>query len=164
MISFKHFVLIFIFFQGVVFFAQENTNVKVVIKLRPIENFRGKLKNCTSSVFKNNVLVSKKIIQDHKFKFKLDSKSIYKIVFENESYVSKHIIVNCTGIPLKRKSKFKLKADISLFRYKKEYDTSFLAKEPISVGYYSEIKEEMIWDFEYNRSMVEKIIHTMTKK
>ena len=64
----------------------------------------------------------------------------------------------------RKKSKFKLKADISLFRYKKEYDTSFLAKEPISVGYYNEIKEEMIWDFEYNRSMVEKIIHTMTKK
>ena len=65
MISFKHFVLIFIFFQGVLFFAQENTNVKVIIKLRPIENFRGKLKNCTSSVFENNVLVSKKIIQYH---------------------------------------------------------------------------------------------------
>ena len=164
MISFKHFVLIFIFFQGVLFSAQENTNVKVIIKLRPIENFRGKLKNCTSSVFENNVLVSKKIIQGHKFKFKLDSKSIYKIVFEKKPYVSKHIIVNCTGIPPRGKSKFKLKADISLFRYKKEYDTSFLAKEPISVGYYNEIKEEMIWDFEYNRSMVEKIIHTMTKK
>ena len=64
----------------------------------------------------------------------------------------------------KNPSLVKLKADISLFRYKKEYDTSFLAKEPISVGYYNEIKEEMIWDFEYNRSMVEKIIHAMTKK
>ena len=115
MISFKHFVLIFIFFQGVLFFAQENTNVKVIIKLRPIENFRGKLKNCTSSVFENNVLVSKKIIQGQKFKFKLDSKSIYKIVFEKKPYVSKHIIVNCTGIPPRGKSKFKLKADISLF-------------------------------------------------
>mgnify|MGYP001495287643 CR=1 FL=1 len=79
-------------------------------------------------------------------------------------YVSKHIIVNCTGIPRKGRPKFKLKADISLFRYKKEYDTSFLEEEPISVGYYNEVKGEMIWDFEYNRSMVEKIIHTMTKK
>ena len=162
MISFKHFVLVFIFFQSVVFFAQENTNVRIVIKLRPIENYRGKLKNCTSSVFENNILVSKKVIQGYKFKFKLDSKSIYKIVFENEPYVSKHIIVNCIGIP--PKGKFKLKADISLFRYKKEYDTSFLTEEPISVGYYNEVKEEMIWDFEYNRSMVEKIIHAMTKK
>ncbi|MEC8004941.1 MAG: hypothetical protein VX134_03930, partial [Bacteroidota bacterium] len=100
----------------------------------------------------------------HKFKLKLDSNYIYKIVFEKKPYVSKHIIVNCAGIPPREKSKFKLKADISLFRYKKEYDTSFLAKEPISVGYYNEIKEEMIWDFEYNRSMVEKIIHAMTKK
>lgn len=164
MISFKHFVLVFIFFQSVVFFTQENTNVKVVIKLRPIENYRGKLKNCTSSVFENNVLVSKRINNGYKFKFKLDSKTIYKIVFENKPYVSKHIIVNCTGIPTKGKSKFKLKADISLFRYKKEYDTSFLTEEPISVGYYNEVKGEMIWDFEYNRSMVEKIIHTMTKK
>ena len=164
MISFKHFVLVFIFFQSVVFFTQENTNVKVVIKLRPIENYRGKLKNCTSSVFENNVLVSKRINKGYKFKFKLNSKTIYKIVFENKPYVSKYIIVNCTGIPPKGKSKFKLKADISLFRYKKEYDTSFLAEEPISVGYYNEVKEEMIWDFEYNRSMVEKIIHTMTKK
>ena len=164
MISLKHFVLVFIFFQSVVFFTQENTNVKVVIKLRPIENYRGKLKNCTSSVFENNVLVSKRIIKGYKFKFKLDSKTIYKIVFENKPYVSKYIIVNCTGIPPKGKSKLKLKADISLFRYKKEYDTSFLAEEPISVGYYNEVKEEMIWDFEYNRSMVEKIIHTMTKK
>ena len=164
MISFKHFVLVFIFFQSVVFFTQENTNVKVVIKLRPIENYRGKLKNCTSSVFENNVLVSKRINNGYKFKFKLDSKTIYKIVFENKPYVSKHIIVNCTGIPTKGKTKFKLKADISLFRYKKEYDTSFLTEEPISVGYYNEVKGEMIWDFEYNRSMVEKIIHTMTKK
>ena len=164
MISFKHFVLVFIFFQSVVFFTQENTNVKVVIKLRPIENYRGKLKNCTSSVFENNVLVSKRINKGYKFKFKLNSKTIYKIVFENKPYVSKHIIVNCTGIPTKGRSKFKLKADVSLFRYKKEYDTSFLNEEPISVGYYNEVKEEMIWDFEYNRSMVEKIIHTMTKK
>ena len=164
MISFKHFVLVFIFFQSVVFFTQENTNVKVVIKLRPIENYRGKLKNCTSSVFENNVMVSKRINKGYKFKFKLNSKTIYKIVFENKPYVSKHIIVNCTGIPIKGRSKFKLKADISLFRYKKEYDTSFLAEEPISVGYYNEVKKEMIWDFEYNRSMVEKIIHTMTKK
>ena len=148
MISFKRFFLVFIFSQCVVFFAQENTNVKIIIKLRPIENYRGKLKNCTSSVFENNVLVSKKIIQGYKFKFKLDSKSIYKIAFENEPYVSKHIIVNCTGIPRKGKSKFKLKADVSLFRYKKEYDTSFLAEEPISVGYYNEVKEEMIWDFD----------------
>ena len=164
MISLKHFVLVFIFFQSVVFFTQENTNVKVVIKLRPIENYRGKLKNCTSSVFENNVLVSKRINKGYKFKFKLNSKTIYKIVFENKPYVSKHIIVNCTGIPTKGRSKFKLKADVSLFRYKKEYDTSFLNEEPISVGYYNEVKEEMIWDFEYNRSMVEKIIHTMTKK
>ena len=164
MIRLKHFVLVFIFFQSVVILTQENTNVKVIIKLRPIENFRGKLKNCTSSVFENNTLVSNKIIHGYKFKFKLDSKSIYKIVFDNKSYVSKHIMVNCTGIPSRGKSKFKLRADISLFRYKKEYDTSFLEEEPISIGYYNEVKEEMIWDFEYNRSMVEKIIHTMTKK
>ena len=73
-------------------------------------------------------------------------------------------MVNCTGIPSGGKSNFKLRADISLFRYKKEYDTSFLEEEPISIGYYNEVKEEMIWDFEYNRSTVETIIHTMTKK
>ncbi len=163
MINLKHFVFAVIFSQSVVFFAQEKTNVRVLIKLRPIENFRGKLKNCTASVFENNVLISKKIVQGYKFKVKLNSKSVYKVLFENTPYVSKHIIVNCTGIPSKGKSNFKLKADISLFRQKKEFDTSFLSKEPISVGYYNEIKENMIWDFEYNRSMVEKIIHTMTK-
>ena len=88
------FVLIF-FFPCIVVLRTKNTNVKVIIKLRPIENYRGKLKNCTSSVFENNAWYFKKIIQGHKFKFKLDSKSIYKIVFEKEQYVSKHIIVNC---------------------------------------------------------------------
>ena len=99
MISFKHFVLVFIFFQSVVFFAQENTNVKVVIKLRPI--FTEEIK-VALQVFENNVLVQKN--NGYKFKFKLDSKTIYKIVFENKPYVSKHIIVNCTGIQ-KRKIK-----------------------------------------------------------
>ena len=56
-----------------------------------------------------------------------------------------------------------LKADISLFHISKNQNVKFLDNLPISRAYYNEIKEDLMWDFEYNRSIVEKIIHAQTK-
>ena len=164
MISKRHVLVLIFFVPCIVICAQKKTCVNMVIKLRPIENYRGKLKNCTVSVLQNNAVILKSELKGYKFKTKLNSRSVYKIVFKKEQFVSKHIIVNTASIPNERKINQKLKADISLFKLKNEFKTEFLEKEPISIGYYNELKDEVIWDFEYNRSMVEKIIHTMTKE
>ena len=63
-----------------------------------------------------------------------------------------------------RFKKFKLKADLGLFHKRSDLKISFLEKEPVSIAYFNEIKKEMMWDFEYNRSIVEKIIHAQIKR
>ena len=92
---------------------------------------------------------------------KLKNKKIFIYDTAKPNYKCKFIKGSILNIS---KINQKLKADISLFKSKNEFKTDFLEKEPISIGYYNELKDEVIWDFEYNRSMVEKIIHTMTKE
>jgi hypothetical protein len=93
----------------------------------------------------------------------LKSLGTFKLVFKKNNYVSKHVIINANSLPKKGRKKYILKADISLFMIKESQNVDFLEKEPISIAYYNETKEELIWDFEYNRSVVEKIIHAQTK-
>ena len=58
--------------------------------------------------------------------------------------------------------KYESKFHALLFHFRGNENISFLDKEPVSIAYYNEIKKEIMWDFEYNRSIVEKIIHAQT--
>ena len=59
MISKRHVLVLIFFVPCIVIYAQKKTCVNMVIKLRPIENYRGKLKNCTVSILENNAVILK---------------------------------------------------------------------------------------------------------
>tara|TARA_B110000027_G_C15882521_1_gene196071 strand:- start:225 stop:476 length:252 start_codon:yes stop_codon:yes gene_type:complete len=71
--------------------------------------------------------------------------------------MSIHFIIDVLGIPESRK-RHGLKAEVTLFEDSKKFDVSFLDKEPISIAYYDYLKKVLKWDFDYNRTVVEKII------
>ena len=93
----------------------------------------------------------------NKFKKTIDSKGIYKFEFSKKNYVSKHFIIDVLDIPESRK-RHGLKAEVTLFKHSKKFDVGFLEKEPISIAYYDYLNKILKWDFDYNRTMVEKII------
>ena len=143
--------------------GQKSIKIKVNITLRPTENFRGFLNGCDVITYKNNFIEDSIRVKKHAFKKIIKSAGLYKFEFKKNNYVSKHVIINAQNFPLERRNKYVLKADISLFHKSKDQNVKFLQELPISRAYYNEIKEDLMWDFEYNRSIVEKIIHAQTK-
>ena len=144
--------------------TQKPIKVKTIIDLNSSDNFQQKLKGCSVLIFENSKKIDSVFNKGHVFKFELKKRSLYKIVFQKKGFVSKHIIVNTTNYPEKKIKRFKLKADVGLFHFKGNENISFLEREPVSIAYYNEIKKEIMWDFEYNRSIVEKIIHAQIKR
>ena len=144
--------------------TQQPIKVKTIIDLNSSDNFQHKLKECSVLIFENSKKIDSLFVKGHVFKYELKNRSLYKIVFTKKGFVSKHIIVNTINYPEKRIKKFKLKADIGLFHFNGNNNIKFLEKEPVSIAYYNEIKKEIMWDFEYNRNIVEKIIHAQIKK
>ncbi|MBM78893.1 MAG: hypothetical protein CL846_10465 [Crocinitomicaceae bacterium] len=144
--------------------TQQPIKVKTIINLNRSDNFQHKLKECSVLIFENSQKIDSLFVKGHVFKYELENRSSYKIVFTKKGFVSKHIIVNTINYPEKRIKKFKLKADIGLFHFNGNNNIKFLEKEPVSIAYYNEIKKEIMWDFEYNRNIVEKIIHAQIKK
>ena len=71
--------------------------------------------------------------------------------------MSIHFIIDFLDIP-KSKKRHGLKEEVTLFEDSKKFDVSFLDKEPISIAYYDYLNKVLKWDFDYNRTMVEKII------
>jgi len=144
--------------------TQQPIKVKTIIDLNSSDNFQHKLKECSVLIFENSKKIDSLFVKGHVFKYELKNRSSYKIVFTKKGFVSKHIIVNTINYPEKKTKKFKLKADIGLFHFNGNNNIKFLEKEPVSIAYYNEIKKEIMWDFEYNRNIVEKIIHAQIKK
>ena len=143
--------------------AQNLVKIKLNIKLRPIEHYRHHLKGCDVITYNDNLIIDSARLSGYKFKNKIKSTGFYKIQFKKKGYVSKYIVINANNLPINRRNKYKLKAQLSLFPYSEKEDVKFLEKEPISIAYYNQISGDLIWDFEYNRSIIEKIIHAQTK-
>ena len=143
--------------------SQKSIKIKVNITLRPTENFRGFLRGCDVIIYENNLKKDSLRIKKHNFKKVFKTEGLYKIEFKKVNYVSKHVIINAYNFPKRGRNNYLLKADISLFYKNKSQNVLFLEELPISRAYYNEIKENLMWDFEYNRSVVEKIIHAQTK-
>ena len=137
--------------------GQGQLRIKLNIELTHIENRNKKLKNCKVVVTEGKEAIESFTATKNKFKKTINSKGIYKFEFSKESYVSKHFIIDVVDIP-KNKKRHRLKAEITLFHESNKYDVSFLDKEPISIAYYDYLNKVLKWDFDYNRTMVEKII------
>ena len=155
-------ILIFLIFALSVN-GQKSIKIKVKITLRPTENFRGFLNDCDVIIHKNNFVKDSVRVKRYAFKKIIKSEGVYKLEFKKNNYVSKHVVINAHSFPINQRNKYVLKADISLFHISKNQNVKFLEELPISRAYYNEIKEDLMWDFEYNRSVIEKIIHAQTK-
>lgn len=143
--------------------SQNEVYLKLKIELVPYENKKNHLKNCYVKISKNNTEFENFKVPSYRFKKTISSKGIYKFEFSQEGYVSKHFTIDAKNIP-KKKIALRLKADISLFKYSEENQFDFLKKEPVSIAYYDYTKKKLIWDFEYNRVMRNKIIEAQISK
>ena len=146
--------------------AQDNSKVKVKFhaKLKSVEKFGKPLKNTHAFIYKNGQLIDSVLSNRGSVKFSLPSGHLYKIEFTKLDYVSKHVIINTIEIPKKSIRNIKLKADINLFKFRKEIDAGFLKYEPVSIAYFNFENNNLVWDYDYNRSVVEKIILSYIKK
>ena len=143
--------------------SQNEVSIKLKIELIPYGNSKNHLTNCTVKISKNNTKFESFNISSNKFQKKITSKGIYKFELSHEGYVSKYFKIDAKNIP-KKKIAHRLKAEISLFKYKKENQFDFLKKEPVSIAYYDYTKNKLIWDFEYNRVIRDKIIEAQIGK
>ena len=141
--------------------TQQSINLKLKIRLNSSDEFQHHLNECSVLIFKNSKIIDSLTLKGHVFKYRLSDRSVYKVLIKKNTFISKHIIVNTTNCKSKR---FKLKADLGLFHLKGNENIDFLDEEPVSIAYYNGIKKEIMWDFEYNRSIVEKIIHAQIKE
>ena len=137
--------------------GQEQLRIRLDIELKPIENRNKNLKNYRVIISKGKQEIESFTAKKHKFKKTIKSMGIYKFEFSKENYVSKHFIIDVLDIPESRK-KHSLKAEVTLFKDYEKFDVGFLKKEPISIAYYDYLNKVLKWDFDYNRTMVEKII------
>ena len=137
--------------------VQGQLRIKLNIELSHIENRNKKLKNCKVVISQGKEEIESFTATKNKFKKTIDSKGIYKFEFSKKNYVSKHFIIDVLDIPENRK-RHGLKAEVTLFKHSKKFDVGFLEKEPISIAYYDYLNKILKWDFDYNRTMVEKII------
>ena len=137
--------------------AQGQLRIKLNIELSHIENRNKKLKSCKVVITQGNNEIESYTATKNKFKKTIDSKGIYKFEFSKKNYVSKHFIIDVLDIPESRK-RHVLKAEVTLFKKSEKFDVRFLEKEPISIAYYDYLNKVLKWDFDYNRTMIEKII------
>ena len=157
------FLVIYLTTLNFIIKSQNEVSIKLKIELIHYENSKNHLKNCTVKISKNNTGFKIFKLSSHNFQKKITSKGIYKFELSHEGYVSKYFTVDAKNIP-KKKIAHRLKAEISLFKYNEENQFDFLKKEPVSIAYYDYTKKKLIWDFEYNRVIRDKIIEAQISK
>ena len=139
--------------------TEKQLKINFSAQTRSVETLGKKLKNTKAYLYNNNILIDSMFSEKGKIFFNITYRSVYKIVFTKVGYINKHVIINTSELPLKLKYKKKIKADINLFKHDDNIDVSFLVKTPVSIASYSFIKKKILWDFEYNRIIVEKLIN-----
>ena len=137
--------------------TQGQLRIRLNIELSHVENRTKKLSNYNVLISHGKEEIESCTATKNKFKKTICSKGIYKFEFSKENYVSKHFIVDVLDIPESRK-RHVLKAEVTLFKKSEKFDVRFLEKEPISIAYYDYTNKVLKWDFDYNRTMIEKII------
>jgi len=146
--------------------AQQSSKIKVKLKfeLKSVENFGKSLNNTINYIYSDGQIIDSIFCKKSTMNYLIEESHIYKIEFSKNGYVNKHVIINTKGIPYDIKKKIKLKADINLFRKMDRINVEFLKIEPVSIAYYNFIKKTLMWDYDYNRSVVEKIIDASLKR
>jgi len=145
--------------------AQQSTKTKVKLKIefKSVENFGKPLQNTLNYIYSDGQIIDTVYCKKRKMSYLLEGTHLFKIEFSKVGYVNKHVIINTWDIPLNSKKKISLQADINLFRKTDNINFDFLETEPVSIAYYNFVKKTLIWDYDYNRSVVEKIINASIK-
>ena len=152
---------IIIFFISLTTFLNaqsKNHQTLLDLKITSVEKMRKSLENTTFLVYKNENLTDSILLVKGRFKLKLDTGFVYKVIIKKKDYVSKFIILNTKEAPVKAKKFTKLKIDIGLFHKKDNLHVDFLKTEPIGYARYDFITEKMAWDESYLDLMKSKII------
>ena len=146
--------------------AQQSSRVKVKLKIefKSVENFGKPLNNTINYIYSDGQFIDSVYCKKRTMNYLLEGAHLFKIEFSKNGYVNKYVIINTKDIPSNSKKRIKLKADINLFRKMDRINVEFLKTEPVSIAYYNFIKKSLIWDYDYNRSVVEKIIDASLKK
>ncbi len=143
---------------------RSKVKIKVIIEMKSVEDFRKPLKNTLNYIYLDGIIIDSVFCLKNSMTYLLSPGHIYKIEFTKAEHVSKHVIINTIEVPNKKRKYIKLKADINLFKIKPNKNIDFLKSEPVSIAYYNHLKKTLVWDYDYNRSVVEKIIHACLKK
>ncbi len=136
----------------------KNLKTSLDLKITSVEKMRKTLSNTTFLVYKNDALTDSILLEKGRFKLKLDTGFVYKVVIKKKDYVTKYVILNTQEAPKKAKKFTKLKIDIGLFHEKDNLNVAFLKTEPIGYARYDFITDKMAWDEAYLDLMKSKII------
>ncbi len=158
----KYIVGALLLLSSVFIIAQKPKKIKFKAHLKSVSRYGLKLKKSSVCIHENGVLIDSIFSKNSTIQISLSSGNVYKVTFSKKGYTNKHVIINTIDVPINKK--LKIKADISLFRPKKDWEIDFLKHEPVSIANYNFLKKKLAWDFDYNRSVVEKIILATIKK
>ena len=140
--------------------TEKSIKIKFDAKITSIEELGAKLDVASVLLLRDNVPMDSTITQRARAYFELDTGYIYRIVFKKNGYMNKNLVIDTHEIPGDFKKKSKLKVEIGLFKKKADFHVEFLDKEPIGIASYNFISKKIMWDAEYTRLMVEKIIES----
>jgi len=145
--------------------AQNTKTVTLLFsaQIRSVESLGKKLNNSSAYLFKNNVLIDSIHSKKGKIKFIINDRNVYKIVFSKNEYIDKFVIINSSEVPINHKVSDRIKADINLFKSENKLESIFLERTPVSIASYNFVKKKILWDFEYNRIIIEKLIKSSIK-
>lgn len=151
-------LVFFIFYSNLCLFSQSSVEIKFDAKITNIDELGAKLEVVKVVLWEDDGPKDSIITQNGRAFFELDTGHVYKVYFSKNGFVGKHLLINTRQAPLDVKNKINLKVDVGLFKEKNGLDVSFLEKQPIGIATFNFISEELEWNTEYTRLIVEKII------
>ena len=154
----KCFLLYIILFSFVSLNHAQGKKVILDAKLSAVQGLK-KIAVATVRLYDGDKIIDSTVTQSGRCYFTLAENHIYKIEFSKTGYVSKHLILETTGLPEKGKRRYKVKVEVTLFKNRPGLNMDFLQKKPMGIAKYESIYKKIKWDEEYTRSVEEQVIH-----
>jgi hypothetical protein len=154
----KHFLLYIVLFSSVSAIHAQGKKVMLDAKLTSVQGFK-KIAVATVRLYDGDKKIDSTVTQSGRCFFTLMENRIYKIEFSKTGYVSKHLVIETTGLPGNGKKRYKVKVEVTLFKKRPDLNMDFLQEKPMGIAKYESIYKKIKWDEEYTRSVEEQVIH-----
>lgn len=138
--------------------GQSDITIKLDAKLTSVDELGAKLSVVKVVLWEDGQPSDSIITQNGRAFFDLDTGHVYKVYFTKSGYVGKHLLINTRQAPWEIKKKINLKVDVGLFKAKDGLIVDFLENQPIGIANFNFVSEELEWNTEYTRLIVDKII------